>query len=216
MTRIVIADDHPLVLIGLHKALDGVLGMKLCAEAQDSTGLVAALESGGADVVITDFHMPGGRYGDGGSLVGLLQRRYPELRIIVITMLSNPLLLEQIIVSGVQGLLLKSAPAEEIRRAVQVVADGGQYVGEAVRTILAQLRSERPKAGDAPASLQSLSPREMEVLRLFVGGLSVSEIAATLHRSIKTVSHQKVAALHKLGISNDRELYEYALREGLL
>jgi len=216
MTRIVIADDHPLVLIGLHKALDGVLGMQLCAEAQDSTGLVAALESGGADVVITDFHMPGGRYGDGGSLVGLLQRRYPALRIIVITMLSNPLLLEQIIVSGVQGLLLKSAPAEEIRRAVQAVADGGQYVGEAVRTILAQLRSERPRAGDAPASLQSLSPREMEVLRLFVGGLSVSEIAATLHRSIKTVSHQKVAALHKLGISNDRELYEYALREGLL
>jgi two-component system capsular synthesis response regulator RcsB len=213
MTRIAIADDHPLVLIGLRRALEGALGIEVVGEANDSTGLVALLDKGEIDLLITDFHMPGGRYGDGGTLVGFLQRRYPKLRIIVITMLTNPLLLQQILSSGVQGLLLKNAGRDETLHAITTVAAGNTYVGQSVRDLVAAVNVS---AQDGSEAAKVLSPRELEVLRLFVSGLTVSEIAAMQHRSVKTVSHQKVAALRKLGIENDRDLYEYGLRNGLI
>jgi len=214
MTRIAIADDHPLVLIGLRRALEGALGIEVVGEANDSTGLVALLDKGEIDLLITDFHMPGGRYGDGGTLVGFLQRRYPKLRIIVITMLTNPLLLQQILSSGVHGLLLKNAGRDETLHAITTVAAGYTYVGQSVRELVAAVNVSA--AQDGAEAAQMLSPRELEVLRLFVSGLTVSEIATLQHRSVKTVSHQKVAALRKLGIENDRDLYEYGLRNGLI
>jgi two-component system capsular synthesis response regulator RcsB len=214
MTRIAIADDHPLVLIGLQRALEGALGVEIAGEANNSTELVALLDQGGVDLLITDFHMPGGRFGDGGTLVGFLQRRYPQLRIIVITMLTNPLVLQQILSSGVQGLLLKNAGHDETVHAVANVAAGHTYVGRSVRELVAGVSVAAAEQGAEAAQL--LSPRELEVLRLFVSGLTVSEIATLQHRSVKTVSHQKVAALRKLGIENDRDLYEYGLRNGLI
>ncbi len=215
-TRIALADDHPLVLIGLRRALEGALGIEIRGEANDSTGVVALLNQEEIDLLITDFHMPGGRYGDGGTFVSFLQRRYPELKIIVITMLSNPLLLQRIIASGVQGLLLKSAGRDETIRAIEAVAAGQEFIGGAVRALVASLNVSASGEGRGEEVVKLLSPRELEVLRLFVNGATVSEIAAMQHRSVKTVSHQKVAALRKLGIGNDRDLYEYALRHGLI
>ncbi|GHD62783.1 response regulator [Jeongeupia chitinilytica] len=213
--KIVLADDHPIVLLGIRMALEDMPGLEICGEAADSTGLAELLDRVRPDVLISDFYMPGGKHGDGLTLILYVKRKYPEVKLIILTMMTNPLLLENILEAGGDGILLKSGRQDEVADAVRAVAAGGKYLDAAVKKILDEARLKQlTSSGDL--SQTALSKKESEVLRLFVGGNTVSEIALMLHRSVKTISHQKIAAQQKLGISSDKELYEYAMRNGLL
>ncbi|MNE11549.1 Transcriptional regulatory protein RcsB [compost metagenome] len=159
--------------------------------------------------------MPGGAHGDGLTLVTFVKRRYPKVKLIILTMMTNPSILENIVSAGTDGVLLKSSAQDDVLDAIRQVASGHKYIGAAVKKLLHEFKLDTLNArGDA--SHKALSKKEAEVLRLFVSGHTVSEIAALLNRSIKTISHQKISAQQKLGIANDKQLYEYALRNGLL
>lgn len=214
--KIVVADDHPMIQMGVRLAFENELGFEICGCATNSTELIDILDHASVDVLISDFYMPGGKYGDGMTLVSLVRRRYPEIRVIILTMMSNPAILQSIVgASGIDGILLKSSAQDEIVAAVHAVANGETYIGKAVREAIDQIRANH-LTPQGKAAQTALSPKESEVLRLFVGGHTVSEIAAILHRSVKTVSHQKISAQQKLGVSTDKDLYEYALQNGLL
>ncbi|AOY02135.1 response regulator transcription factor [Jeongeupia sp. USM3] len=209
--KVAVIDDHPLIVHGVCQALADMTGVEVCSVVGNSSVLAGLIERERPELLICDFYMPGGALGDGLSLIAWLQAHHPALKLVILTMMSNPPLLEGILNSGVHGLLLKTGGDGEIRSAVQAVAAGGRYVGEGVWQLL---QAARLSTGDSPADI--LSARELEVLRLCVSGLTVSEIAALLHRSVKTISHQKISAQQKLGIANPRELYEYALHHGIL
>ncbi|AOX99415.1 response regulator transcription factor [Jeongeupia sp. USM3] len=213
--KVVLADDHPIVLLGIRMAFESEQDLEICGEAADSTELVELIEKTSPDVLICDFYMPGGKYGDGLTLIAHLRRKYPEAKLIILTMMANPLLLESILETGGNGILLKSGRQDEVVNAVRTVVAGGTYIDATVRKILDEARLSHLTSRGEIAQTE-LSRKELEVLRLFVEGNTVSGIAEMLHRSVKTISHQKIAAQKKLGISNDRELYEYALRHGLL
>jgi two-component system capsular synthesis response regulator RcsB len=139
-------------------------------------------------------------------MLGRLQRRWPELPVVVLTVAGNAGVLRSILATGVRGLLNKSDALTELTLAVQAVAHQRRYLGSGIRRIV-----------DAAGSARGpLSPRENEVLRLFVAGMSVSEIARRLERSIKTVSRQKMDAMAKLGLRSDLELYAWARENDLL
>lgn len=112
--NVVLADDHPIVMIGIRNALLPVKEIRIRGEADSASGLIRLLEHETPDILITDFYMPGSRQGDGIGLVTYVQRNFPAVRLIVLTMLTNPAVLRAIVDAGVQGLLLKSAAGLEI------------------------------------------------------------------------------------------------------
>ncbi|KJZ49732.1 MULTISPECIES: response regulator [Pseudomonas] len=213
--KVVLADDHPIVLFGVRMALEREPGIEICGEAQDSTALVELMDKVKPHVLISDFYMPGGKHGDGLTLVSFVKRRYPDVKLIILTMLTNPSLLENIVNAGTDGVLLKSGGHDNLVDAIRAVVQGKKYIDAAVKAMLNDAKANNLNSRGDPGQ-KVLSSKESEVMRLFVGGHTVSEIANMLNRSVKTISHQKISAQQKLGIANDKELYEYALRNGLL
>jgi two-component system capsular synthesis response regulator RcsB len=209
--RVVVADDHPLVLLGVRHALATFEDIDLLGQARQSTELVEMLRRASADVVVTDLSMPGGQYGDGLALVGYLRRHFPALRIIVLTMLGNGALLRRLFEAGVMTIVGKCDDFAHIGLAVRHAVRGVRHVSPSLRVALERARADSGRTAVAPA----LSSREIEVVRLFAAGLSVTEIGVRLNRSIKTISSQKMSALRKLGVKSDAELIEYARANGL-
>jgi len=172
--------------------------------------LFRAINRGACDLVLTDFNMPGGQTADGLNMLAQLNRHWPELPVIVLTMMSNVGVLRSILATGVRGLMNKSDALNELTLAIQAVSHGREYVSAEIKVAL-----EASRVGDSSSEQSELSARETEVLRLFVSGLGVSQIAAQLNRSVKTISRQKMDAMSKLGLKSDLEIYAYAREHGM-
>ncbi|CAG9235466.1 DNA-binding response regulator [Paraburkholderia tropica] len=210
--RVVVADDHPVILFGAEHALLKFPGIQVVARARQSTELVKALQTTPCDVLVTDLAMPGGQYGDGLPLIGYLRRNYPQIPIVVLTMLENAALLKRLGELGVIAVVHKSDDLSHIGLAVQHVSRNLEYMSPQVRVALDSLRMN--SGGKSEEVI--LSKRELEVVRLFVSGMTIKEISEKLNRSIKTISTQKNTAMRKLGLDRDSELFQYAQSNGLL
>ncbi|KAB0640467.1 response regulator [Burkholderia latens] len=200
--RVMVADDHPSSALGMSQALAGSSTIKLLGTVSNSTDLVAMLDEQQSDVLVVDYVMPGGKYGDGLSLLSFLQRRYPALRLVTITMIDNPSVLLAIRKQGVGCILSKSDAISHLVGAVHAAFVGANYLSPFVKKLLEECQ---PSAG-----IRTLTAREIEVVRLYGAGLTVGEIAVQLHRSKQTISSQKSSAMKKLGIVRDADLIRYA------
>lgn len=199
--RVMVADDHPASALGMSQALQGNSTIGLVGTVSNSTDLVAALDAQQSDVLVLDYVMPGGKYGDGLVLLSFLQRRYPALRIVTITMIDNPSVLRAIHKRGVSCILSKSDAISHLIGAVHAAYVGASYTSPYIKQLLQDAKPE-PTA-------RTLTTREIEVVRLFGAGYTVGEIATQLHRSKQTVSSQKSSAMKKLGIVRDADLIRY-------
>lgn len=208
--RIIVADDHPIVRVSVIAEIQKISGVSVVAEASTPSELIATLERTPCDLVVTDFSMPSPSGDDGMDLLEQIRNRWPQTDVIVLTMLSNAGLLNAIRAKGVAALLSKSDRLDDIASAIRAIRSGETYMSASVVRLLdLSARSVRQDG------LLALTDKEIEVLRLFVAGSTISEIAAKRERSVKTISHQKMSAMHKLGIRNDPELYNYAHEHGL-
>ena len=224
--QIIIADDHPIVLMGLKALLEsqGHAG-RVVGEAHGGKELLALLSTHACDLLITDFSMPGEADSeDGLLLLKRVRRIYPDLPIVVLTMLRNPALIRGMLAAGVQAVVDKASMMKELLLAMHAVDAGRVYLSESLREdVLERGAVHAGAAGldsarsDAQASATAvLSAREAEIVRLYAGGLTVTQIAEQVHRSVKTVSQQKNDAMRKLGLESNSQLYEYARRNGLI
>lgn len=213
--RIILADDHPVVLFGAEMALRASSGITISvvAVANNADELISHLERTRCDLLISDYSMPYERFPDGLALMGYLKRHFGHIPLIVMTMLRNPSLLQALLNAGVSGLFDKRSPLSELKRAVSTVIKGRRHMCPTFARIL-EAQSLPSSGTDAPRV--SLSERELEVVRLFVQGLSGREIAAQLNRSEKTISRQKRTAMDKLGLGHDGGLVEFARVNGLV
>jgi two-component system capsular synthesis response regulator RcsB len=184
----------------------------IVAQAHNADELISHLQRTPCDLLITDYSMPYGRFPDGLALMGYLKRHFAHLPLIVMTMLRNPSLLQALLNSGVSGLFDKRSPMGELKRAVQTVIKGRRYLCPAFAKIL---ETQSLPGSDMEVPSVSLSERELEVVRLFVLGLSGRQIAAQLNKSEKTISRQKRTAMDKLGLGHDGGLVEFARVSGL-
>lgn len=206
--KVVIADDHPVVLLGLREVIQRDERFILAGEALSSSQLVEQLALHQPALVITDFNMPGDEtYGDGLQLIEYLNEQFPAVKILVLTMVSNQLIISRLLEMGVAGVIAKSHIREEIGKALNALANDRSYNAPAAP---ATSVLSNPKVIDERFS--TLSPREVEVLRLVVAGSSVGDIARQLQRSVKTVSTQKVSAMRKLEVLNDHALITYCIK----
>lgn len=208
--RVIIADDHPVVRIGLRMLVDRSRGCVIVGEATGPDSLLSLLATTPCDLLITDFCMPGDLQADGLRMLNIVSRRYPSMPIILVTMVANVTTLRAALAEGVQAIVTKGASAKELPMAINAVRKGRGFISESLRATLVQADAA------AKSSLPSLSAKEHEVVRMLASGMTVSEIAGHFHRSVSTISKQKSMAMLRLGISTDVDLFAYARESGMV
>lgn len=205
--RIVVADDHPLILFAVTEALGSAPPLKVVAAARSGKELLATLETQPCELVVTDFSMqPAQTDDDGLPLLRRLRHRHPGLPVVVFTMLTNGGILHRITQMGVAGIASKD---DTVNTLVDICANAlnGQ---QTVLSPAVTKRLERTSlTADAFHRRHSLSPHEFEVVRLYGLGVTLTEIAQRMERSVTTVATQKRAAMRKLHIETNADLIRF-------
>ena len=211
-TRIVLADDHPVVRQGLRSALAAEADFEVVGEAADGLAVAGVCEALRPDVLVLDLMMPG----LGGLDVARdVRKRVPGTAVVVLSMHANEAYVTEALRNGAAGYVLKDASVHELVKAIRTVAAGGRYLGsplseQAVETWLA-------KASAAATDLYAtLSPRESDVFHLAAEGGTSGAIGQRLSISPRTVETHRANILRKLGLRGQTELVRYAIRRGIL
>jgi len=207
MIRIVLADDHQILLAGLRRLIDSKGDMEVVATATDAASALEATRAHRPDVLVLDISMPGG----GLEVARRVREMELPTKIVILTMYAEDRYVMEAVRLGAAGYVLKRAADKELIDAIRAVAAGDAYLTPAaVRLLLATQQNENGRAEPA------LSPREREVLRFTARGFSNLEIAEQLFVSPKTVDTYRSRIMAKLDLHRRSELVEYALGHGLL
>ena len=208
--KVLLADDHPIVLMGVREIIERDPRFKVVGEAMSSSELIDKISLLKPDVIITDYNMPGDdQYGDGTRLVEYLRRHFPEPKVLILTVITNAQVLTWLYELGISGVISKSAGLEQILVALDACYRQWHY------------QQDQPQGGlsedtdDLSQRLSQLTVKEFEVLRLFSTGVSVGDVAQSLNRSIKTISTLKVSAMRKLNVDNDQALLILCVKANL-
>lgn len=211
--RVLIADDHPLIRRGLRTIFATEKGIDLVGEAVDGEDAVAKARELNPDVILLDLVMPGQ---DGLSAIPEIKRVSPQSRILILTSFSADEQIFTALRTGAAGYVLKDVGADELIRAIRDVHRGDSSLHPSVaRRFIEKLAHE--SAGAAPAqTVEELTPREVEVLKLVAGGLTNQQIATHLALSERTVAAHVRSILAKLQLANRTQATLYAIRQGLV
>ena len=206
--RVLLADDHTLVLEGLRKLLEDTC--ELVGTAGDGRALVEAAERTRPDVILLDISMP---LLNGLEAARIVRVRVPDAKIIFLTMHADPTYAREAFRAGASGYLLKRSAASELAKAISMVLRGRPYVtplfpAEVLQPLGADLRRLAPESG-------ALTSRQREVLQLVAEGHAAKEIAALLKISKKTVDFHKGRIMDRLGLRTAAELTKYAVAHGV-
>jgi DNA-binding NarL/FixJ family response regulator len=207
-TKILLADDHPMVRRGLRMVLDAEPDLEVVAEAGDGAEAVRLALSAEPDLAVLDVAMP--------NMTGLqaateLHRRRPELRTLMLSMYDSEQYFFEALKAGASGYVLKSAADRDLVEACRAAMRGEPFLYPAAVTALIRDYLAR---GDDPSD--PLTPRELEIVKLVAEGRTSEEIAAALVISKKTVEHHRSHILEKLGMRDRVDLTRYAIRRGLV
>ena len=209
--RLLLAEDHALVRAGIRSLLASVSDIEVVGEAGDGREALAILERTHADVVILDITMPGM---NGLEAASRIAERWPATRVIILSMHSNEEYVARALRAGAAGYLLKDAGTSELEAAIRAVVEGQSFLSPAV--------SKRVVAGgngggaEGSTALETLTPRQREVLQLIAEGHSTKGSAAVLGLSVKTVETHRTQLMQRLGIHDVAGLVRYAMRVGLI
>jgi DNA-binding NarL/FixJ family response regulator len=210
--RVLLVDDQPLVRAGLRRILRPRAGFEVVGECDDGDQVDQAVAATGPDVVVMDVRM---KRVDGAEATRRLRARDGSPPVLVLTTFDEDEVLSASLRAGASGFLLKDAPGAELVKAVKTVAEGGAYLDLAVtHRVLAAFGTHPLAALRAPDA--SLTPRELEVLKLVGRGLDNSEIARELYISEVTVKAHLGHVLTKLSLRNRAAAIVYAFDTGLV
>jgi DNA-binding NarL/FixJ family response regulator len=209
MIRVVVADDHPIVREGLKQLLSAAGDLAVVGEAQNGQEVLARVRALPFDVLLLDMSMPGK---SGIELIKQVHAEKPKLRILVLSMHEEEQYAVRAIKAGAAGYLTKDSATAQLVSAIRKVAGGGAFITDSVAQQLAL--GAMPQTQGPPHS--ALSDREFQVFRELVSGKAVSDIAAELNLSVKTVSTHKARIMQKMNMSNPAELIRYAIHHRLV
>ena len=207
LLRTIIADDHPVVLMGTRAALEATGDIEVVGEAETGEAALPLVRQLKPDVVLCDLHLPG--Y-SGLEVTERIVRADLGVRVIIVSVLEDGPLPKRLLEAGASGYLGKAGDAAELIRAVREVSRGKRYLGSNV----AQNLALHTVGGDA-SPFDALSPRELEVAMLLTQGLRQEEIARRLNLSAKTVNTHKTRLFEKTGVQDNIALARLAAQWGL-
>ncbi|TPG63838.1 response regulator transcription factor [Pseudomonas arsenicoxydans] len=216
--RIMLLDDHALIREALEVRLSTESDFKIIGIHAGSPELLEALRVEVPDLLVLDYQLSKDNL-DGLRLIQLLRSHYPDLRILIFSSVERPATVNMAIRAGARGFFGKSQKTEDLVRAIRTVALNRLYLSPEMAAMLDSIPQALITAKDAHAEgadvlidYPPLSPKEREVLRCCLEGMSVSQIAIKFLRSRKTISGQKQAALRKLNVRTDTELFKLHLQ----
>ena len=211
--RIVLADDHPIVLAGLRNLIRAEPDFELVGEAASGLSALKIIREQRPDVAVLDISMP---ELNGIVLSRRLAGEMPALRLLILTLHEDRAYLNQALEAGVRGYVLKRSAVENLVQAIRAVLVGGLYIDPAIvgRVFESKQVSKRLAArkGVAPA----LTDREADVLKMAALGFTNKEIASRLDVGVKSIETYKARGLEKLGLKTRAELVRYASGQGWL
>lgn len=210
-----IVDDHQLFRSGLISLMDSFQDIEVIGEAGNGQELLNLLEDQKPDVVLMDLNMP---VMDGIETTKAIKAKFPEIKIVILTMQDEDKFIVHLIDQGANGYLLKNSHPDEMVHAIRTVVEQEQYFNQMTsQVLLNSLREGRKKHQKPTFSNQlELTRREKEVLQLICEGLSNSEISEKLFISIRTVEGHRSNLLNKTDTRNSAGLVAYAMRHNLV
>ena len=205
-SRIMIVDDHAIVLHGLKELINSEPDLEVTMTADSAERALQMLRKGLPDIVVTDISLPGL---SGLELIKEVSLMHPGLPSLVLSMHDELVHGERALRAGAKGYLVKQEAPEKVIKAIRTVLAGGRYLSARMQSLLTQKVRGRP--GKQPVSiLSSLTDREQEIFRMIGLGLGTSEIAAKVNRSVKTIEAHRANLKTKLGLRNAHELNRFA------
>jgi DNA-binding NarL/FixJ family response regulator len=208
MTRLYLVDDHQIMREGLRVLLQA-WGHTVVGESADLTTALADIQKLKPNVVLLDLHLEGR---SGLELLTAMRQRKLDTRCVVLTMLAQPRMVAESLRMGAQGYVLKGSAGRELAAAVDAAVVGRRYLGTGV----AELAEQSAKQDGQATPLESLSPRERQIITMVVKGLSSVRIGALLHLSPKTVDTYRSRLMHKLDVHDVPSLVRLAIQHDLL
>ena len=214
--RVIIADDHKIIRVGLRGMLERESDIEISGEAENADEVMALLEKQPAHVILMDIDL--------GETSGIDATRnikitYPAIHVLGLTMHEEPSYIIKMLEAGASGYLLKNAGRDELLIAIHTVAKGDSYFSQKVSATLLHAITQKKPASETTTKLMSqnpLSEREVEVLRLIAQEFSNGEIADKLFISIRTVDTHRRNLLEKLQVKNTVGLVKYAIEKGII
>ena len=213
VTKVLVADDHPIVRRGLRELLEAEPDFRVIADASDGAEAVQRALREDVDLAILDVAMP--------RLTGLqaaceLTARRPALRLLVLSMYENEQFVFEALRAGASGYVLKTTADRDLVGACRAAIRGEAFLYPGVVTALVRDHLSRVRRGEASGNHELLTPRELEVVKLVAEGHTSDEIAELLVISRKTVDHHRANILEKLEMRDRVDVTRYAIRRGLV
>jgi DNA-binding NarL/FixJ family response regulator len=207
MLKILIADDHPIVRRGLQQILSRETDIEMVGEAQNSTEVLDLTRTEDWDAVVLDIAMPGR---GGLDTLKELKRLYPALPVLMLSIYPEDQYAVRAFRAGAAGYMNKETAPDELIKAIRKIIKGGKYVSPALaEKLVLMMQAEAP-------SHDSLSDRENQVMLKIASGKTLSQIAAEMSLSVKTISTYRERILEKMKMKNNAELTYYAIKHHLV
>ena len=211
--RVLLVDDHNLVRAGILTLLETIPSVVIVAEADNGHDAVALAKAHSPDLVVMDISM---RKRNGIEATAEIVASSPGIRVLILSMHSSEEFVRQALRAGASGYLVKDSAPVELGLAVQALARGHTYLSSGVSRVLVSAIGGPEASGRGESSLDSLTPRQREVLLLIAQGRSTREMAGALELSVKTVETHRAALMARLGIFDIAGLVKYAARHNLI
>jgi two-component system response regulator NreC len=209
--KILIAEDHGVMRAGLRALLEDEAGIEIIGEAENGEEVLRLASELNPDIVLMDVGMP--EMG-GIEATRRLKNLYPHIQVLVLTVYEEESLLREAIKAGAAGYIIKRAAEEELMTAIQAVSRGYMYIHPAITHFL--IKDLSPEINPQKGALESLTPRELEVMGYIIRGYTNRQIAEALFISMRTVEGHRASLLGKLDLKNRVELVEFAEKYGLM
>jgi DNA-binding NarL/FixJ family response regulator len=204
--KVMVVDDHPIVLAGLSALVESDATLDLIAAARTAADALAVATE--PDIALLDLHLPDS---DGISLGTSLKQRWPQLRVVVFTMHADEQAIIRSLGSGLDGYLLKDSDPEDVLAAIHSAARGTLVIGRGAQAAVVAAAAGAPQ----PGALASLDSRDLEILELLAQGLPTSQVAARLFLAPETIRNRVSDMLNKLGVATRDEAIALARTSGL-
>ncbi|MBI3978553.1 MAG: response regulator transcription factor [Chloroflexi bacterium] len=209
--RILLADDHAILRVGLRLLLESQPDMAVVGEAADGRETIQKVRELSPDVVVMDISMP---EMNGLEATRRIREEYPQAQILALTIHEDERYFFEMLRAGAAGYVVKGAPPSDLLAAIRSVDQGQAYLYPSLAKKLLLEYVSLAREGREPH--EDLTDREREVLRLLAGGRTAREIADVLSLSFHTVERHRQNIMGKLGLRNRAELIKYAIRKGLI
>jgi len=210
--KVILVDDHTIFRTGLRSLVEKEPMLKVVGEAKDGEDLLEKLEDLPCDLVVLDLSMPNK---DGITAMKEVRQKFPRVKILVLTMQKDHEHFKRAIASGADGYLLKDDAYDQMITAIKLILKGKQFVSPSVSTLITDRFIRSCDDIEGP-SLEILTKREQQILKLIANGFANKNIAVKLKISVRTVETHRAHLTDKLGIKNTAGLVKLAISKGLI